>query len=64
MKKTLSSIEKELDYGFFRADRSFIVGLRYVSEISKTEIKMDDGTVIPLGRGLFEAANKAFIKFY
>ena len=63
-KRTLSSIEKELEHGFFRTGRSYIVGLRYVSGISKTEIKLDNGTAIPLGRGLFEAANKAFIAFY
>ncbi|MBQ8496542.1 MAG: response regulator transcription factor [Clostridia bacterium] len=64
VKRTLSSIEKELDNGFFRTGRSYIVGLRYVASISKTEIKLDNGTVIPLGRGLFDAANKAFIAFY
>ena len=64
VKRTLSSIEKELDHGFFRTGRSYIVGLRYVSGISKTEIRLDNGTAIPLGRGLFEAANKAFIQFY
>lgn len=64
IKRTLSSMEKELDSGFFRTGRSYIVGLRYVAGISKTEIKLDNGTVIPLGRGLFDAANKAFIAFY
>lgn len=64
VKRTLSSVEKELDNGFFRAGRSFIVGLRYVSEISKNMIKLDNGIEIPLGRGLFDAANKAFIAFY
>lgn len=64
VKRTLSSIEKELNNGFFRTGRSYIVGLRYVAGISKTEIKLDNGTAIPLGRGLFEAANKAFIAFY
>ena len=64
VKRTLSSVEEELGGGFFRTGRSYIVGLRYVSKISKTEIIMDDGTAIPLGRGLFETANKAFIQFY
>ena len=63
-KMSLSALEKELDDGFFRTGKSYIVGLRYVSSIAKTEITLDSGERIPLGRGLFDAANKAFIKFY
>lgn len=64
VKMSLSALEKELDDGFFRTGKSYIVGLRYVSAIAKTEITLDNGQRIPLGRGLFDAANKAFIKFY
>ena len=63
-KMSLSALEKELDDGFFRTGKSYIVGLRYVASIAKTEITLDSGQRIPLGRGLFDAANKAFIKFY
>ncbi len=64
LKQTLSSIEQSLGEGFFRTGPSYIVGLRYVAAISRTEVKLDDGTVIPLARGLFEEINKAFIRFY
>ncbi|MBQ9133732.1 MAG: response regulator transcription factor [Clostridia bacterium] len=64
VKMSLSALEKELDDGFFRTGKSYIVGLRYVASIAKTEITLDSGQRIPLGRGLFDAANKAFIKFY
>ena len=60
----LSAIEKQLDDGFFRTGKSFIVGMRYVSSISRTEITLDDGAHIPLGRGLYDSAQRAFIKFY
>ncbi|MBR0236206.1 MAG: response regulator transcription factor [Clostridia bacterium] len=64
VRAALSAVEKQLDDGFFRTGKSFIVGMRYVASISKTEIKLDDGTQIPLGRGLYDNAQRAFIKFY
>lgn len=64
VRAALSAVEKQLDDGFFRTGKSFIVGMRYVASISKSEIKLDDGTQIPLGRGLYDSAQRAFIKFY
>lgn len=64
VKMSLTAIEDLLDESFFRTGKSFIVGLRYVKSISKAEVTLDNGTLIPLGRGLYEAANKAFINFY
>ena len=63
-KMTLTELEARLDDGFFRTGRSFIVGLRYVKGISKTSVTLDDGRELPLGRGLYAAANQAFIRFY
>lgn len=63
-KMTLTELEARLDDGFFRTGRSFVVGLRYVKSISKTAVTLDDGCEIPLGRGLYAAANQAFIRFY
>ncbi len=64
VKMTLANIEAMLDESFFRTGKSFIVGLKYVKSISKTCITLDDNTKIPLGRNLYDAANKAFINFY
>ena len=64
VKMTLANIEGMLDESFFRTGKSFIVGLKFVKSISKTCIVLDDNTEIPLGRNLYDAANKAFINFY
>jgi len=64
VKMPLSAIEDLLDDSFLRTGRSFIVGLAFVKSISTTAVTLDDGTSIPLGRGLYKAANKAFINFH
>lgn len=61
VKMTLGDLEKELDERFYRAGRSIIVNLTQISRVTKTEIKLSDGTVIPLPRGAYEGVNRAII---
>ena len=61
VKMTLGDLEKELDERFYRAGRSIIVNLTQISRVTKAEIKLSDGTVIPLPRGAYEGVNRAII---
>lgn len=61
VKKTLSEVEKELDERFFKAGRSYLINLKLVRRVTKTEVHLSDGAVIPLPRGQYEAINKAII---
>ena len=63
VKKTLGAVEKDLDNRFFRAGRSFIVNLTCIRRVSKKEVFLEDGTVLPLPRGLYEPLNRAIIAF-
>ena len=62
IKSTLSELEKELDDGFFRIGRSFIINLRYVKRITKTDIYLTNETTIPLPRGIYKDINRAIIE--
>ncbi len=64
LKKTLGELEKELDNGFFRTGRSFVVNLSYIRKITKTEVHLSDDTAIPLPRGMYEALNRAMIRHF
>ncbi len=64
VKKTLSQLEQDLDDGFFRTGRSYLVNLRWIQKITKTEVYLKDGTMVPLSRGFYDAANRAFIKYF
>lgn len=61
VKMTLSELEKQLDERFYRAGRSCIVNLSQISRVTKAEIKLSDGTVIPLPRGAYDGINRAII---
>ena len=61
MKMTLGELEKQLDERFYRVGRSTIVNLTQISRVTKTEIKLADGTAIPLPRGAYDGVNRAII---
>ena len=61
VKRPLSEFEKELDDRFFRAGRGLIVNLKYIARVTRTEVHLSDGTVLPLPRGAYEPLNRAII---
>lgn len=61
VKMTLSELETKLDERFYRVGRSAIVNLTMISRVTKTEIKLNDGTSIPLPRGAYDGVNRAII---
>ena len=61
VKKTLGEFERKLDERFYRMGRSFIVNLSCIDKITKTDVFLSDGPIIPLPRGQYEPLNKAFI---
>lgn len=61
VKMTLGELEKELDDRFFRVGRSVVVNLTQIGRVTKAEIRLNDGAVIPLPRGAYEGVNRAII---
>jgi DNA-binding LytR/AlgR family response regulator len=64
VKTPISELEQQLNDSFVRCHRSYIVGLKYVDKITKTDVILDDGGVIPLSRRLYNDVNKALIKYF
>lgn len=63
LKRSLSSIEKELDDRFCRVGRTMIVNLKYINRVTKTDVYLSDDTVLPLPRGAYESLNRAIINY-
>ena len=61
VKRTLGDFEKELDDRFSRVGRGMILNLKYIQRVTKTEVRLSDGTVLPLPRGAYEPLNRAII---
>ncbi len=62
VKRTLAEFEAELDESFCRVGRSMIVNLRQIRRVTKKEVYLADGTVLPLPRGAYEPLNRAIIE--
>ena len=56
-------LEQQLGEGFVRCHRSYLVGMRHISKITKTDIVLDNGKAIPLSRRMYNAVNEAFIRY-
>lgn len=64
-RRNIGEIEKELDENIFeRCHRSYIVGLKHIKKIGKSDIELDNGNTIPVSRRLYSNINMAFIKHF
>ena len=61
VKMTLGELEKQLDERFHRVGRSCVVNLTQISRVTRTEIRLGDGTAIALPRGAYDGINRAII---
>ena len=64
VKMPISEVEKLLGEGFVRCHRSYLVGLKYISRLSKNEVILDTGKTLPLSRNAAPLVHKAFISYY
>ena len=64
VRQNISKIEEELDNSFFRCQRSFIVMLKHIKYISKTEVLLNNGETISLSRNIYKDLYKSFINYF
>ena len=64
VKMPISEIEKLLGEGFVRCHRSYLVGLKHIARLAKTEVILDSGKALPLSRSAVATVHKAFISYY
>ncbi len=64
VKKSISEMASLLGKEFVRCHRSYLAGLKYISRISKTELILDGGAVLPLSRSAFSTVHRAFVSYY
>ena len=58
----LSKFSEQLDETFYKVHRSFIVGLKYIKKITRTDVTMINGETVPISRGLYDEVHTALIK--
>lgn len=63
MRMTLGKFAGQLDETFFKVHRSFVVGLKYVKKITRSEVTMINGDTVPISRGLYDEVHAALIRY-
>ncbi len=64
VKSSLAMIEENLNMDFTKVHRSYIVNIKHISRITKSDIYLDNDTVIPLSRRRYQDVNQQFITYY
>lgn len=64
VKAALSALARELSTDFAPAHRSFLVNLRHVEQVGRTECLLAGGRRVPVSRGGWETLNRAFLAYY
>ena len=62
VKHTLGKFEEALDSRFVRVGRSMILNLTFISVVTRTEVRLSSGEILPLPRGAYDAVNRAIIE--
>lgn len=63
MRMALGKFAAQLDETFYKVHRSFVVGLRFIKKVTRTEITMANGDIVPISRGSYDAVHAALIKY-
>lgn len=61
---SIGEMEKAAGVTFARCHRSYVVGLRHISRVTRTDVILDTGKAIPLSRRLYAEINLAFIGYH
>lgn len=65
VRKNISTMENELNQNnFIRCHRSYIVNLKHIKRIGKTDIILDNDDLIPVSRRQYSNTNIEFIKYH
>ena len=64
VRENTGAFAEKLGKDFVRPHRSYLVNLRHVHSISKTEVVLDNGKALPLSRYNYQKINQAFIQYY
>lgn len=54
----------EQSRAFYKIHRTCVVGLAHVERITRREVTMEGGTVLPIARGKWEGLNRAYLAWY
>lgn len=64
VKMSFNDFLSKLNKSFILTHRSFIVNLKYIERITKTDCILQGELQVPISRSSYKAVNQAFIEYY
>ena len=49
---------------FFKLHRSYLVSIPYIRRITKKEVMLENGVMLPIARGKWEELNRKYLEYY
>jgi len=56
-------LEEQLGEGFVRCHRSYMVNMRHVAKLTKTDVILDNEKVLPISRRMYNEVSGAFLRY-
>ena len=63
VRMALGKFMEQLDETFFKVHRSYVVNLKYIRKITRKDVTLANGDVVPLSRGTYNDVHAALIKY-
>ncbi|MDF2538981.1 MAG: two component transcriptional regulator, LytTR family [Herbinix sp.] len=63
-KYSIGQIAKELGPDLITVHRSYIVNIKYIEKINKSDLLLSNGLSVPVSRNQYQGLNEAFIRYY
>ena len=64
MKASLTEMEQKLDERFLKCQRSFLVNLSHILEIHSDHVVLNDGSKVPISRGMAQTIGREIIRLF
>lgn len=59
----IGGMERELQDGFFRTHRGYLVNMKYVERYSRTEVQMKNGSCLLISKYKYQDFVKAYLAY-
>ena len=64
VRMSISCMEEMLGEEYVRCHRSYLVGVKHIARLSKSEIVLDNGKTLPMSRSAVSAVQRAFVAYF
>lgn len=61
--KKLDDYEEEMKESFVRAHKSYLINMKYITQIERAGVTLEDGTVLPVSKNRYQETKNKYFRF-